>query len=202
MNVPLWEYKIPLGLCFVSLSCIVLSLLILFQSSQPQTPIQFSDGSASPSSALKRRTIVVDIEGAVNHPGVYTLEEGARVEEVLTAAGGVASDADVKQIERSINRAQKAIDGGKIFIPFLQTDSSGAKESEYNMSHNILGSETGSLININTAPEEDLESLPGVGPSTAKKIIAGRPYMTLEELVSKKAVGQKLYDKIKANLAL
>ena len=61
---------------------------------------------------------------------------------------------------------------------------------------NTLGITTG-LININSASQSDLESLPGVGPVTAGKIIDGRPYQSIEELKSKKAVGNSLYDKIK-----
>ncbi|MBI2404837.1 helix-hairpin-helix domain-containing protein [Candidatus Gottesmanbacteria bacterium] len=57
-------------------------------------------------------------------------------------------------------------------------------------------------VNINTASQNELESLPGVGPVTAKKIIDNRPYQTLEELVSKKAVGNALFEKIKGSLSL
>ena len=68
-------------------------------------------------------------------------------------------------------------------------------------SKNILGVTEG-LININTATQTELEALPGVGPVTAGKIIDGRPYQTLEELKTKKAVGNALFEKIKDKLTV
>ena len=68
-------------------------------------------------------------------------------------------------------------------------------------SADVIGLTTG-LININSASQTELEALPGVGPVTAGKIIDGRPYQTLEELKSKKAVGNALFEKIKDKLTI
>jgi competence protein ComEA len=65
-----------------------------------------------------------------------------------------------------------------------------------NSSGSVQGSSTGS-VNINQATEEELDALPGVGPVTAQKIISNRPYQSVDDLVSKKAVGQSVFSKIK-----
>ncbi|OGG17264.1 hypothetical protein A3D78_03150 [Candidatus Gottesmanbacteria bacterium RIFCSPHIGHO2_02_FULL_39_14] len=122
--------------------------------------------------------------------------------------------ADLDWMEKNLNRAAKLIDGGKIYIPEKtqnfppQRDpASGGtniKTQNQNLnlkSKNILGVTEG-LININTATQTELEALPGVGPVTAGKIIDGRPYQTLEELKTKKAVGNALFEKIKDKLTV
>ncbi len=77
------------------------------------------------------------------------------------------------------------------------------------MSHNFdpllqrqTTSQNGSLVNINFSSQIELDSLPGVGPVTANKIISGRPYNTLDDLVNKKVIGASLFEKIKSRLTL
>jgi len=167
---------------------------------QKQTEVKFEKGSTvlgseSDSSAK----IKVDVEGAVISPGVYELSSGARVQDALIAAGGLASDAD----RNSINLAAKMADGQKIYIPKkgeevqLNANSPSVSSSNVISTANVSG-----LISINSASQSDLETLPGIGPVTAGKIINARPYNTLEELVSKKAVGQKTFEKIKDLISL
>jgi competence protein ComEA len=178
-------YKIPILLGGISVIAIILSLVLLFTSSQATEPITFSSEEASTSAVL-----IVDVEGAVMHPGVYTLPGGARVEDAITAAGGLESDADSELFAKTFNRAAKLVDGGKIYIPTMGSDP--------------LKGQTPftSLISVNSGTEAELDSLPGIGPVTAQKIIANRPYQTLEELVAKKAVGTALFEKIKDQLSL
>lgn len=166
---------------FVSLFCITISLTLLFKSYQSAAPIEFSEATV----AGVLSGITIDIEGAVNHPGVYELPLGARVEDAIVAAGGFSSDADEDAIGKTVNRAVKISDGAKLYIP--KTGQTTA----------VSGN-----ISINASSQSELESLSGVGPATAKKIMGGRPYQTLEELVSKKAIGQALFDKIKDQLSL
>lgn len=181
------NYKIPILLGGVSVFAIVLSIVLLVKSTQTTTPIQFSSDTTEASSAA---VLTVDIEGAVVHPGVYTLPGGARVEDAITAAGGLESDADEELFAKTMNRAMKLVDGGKIYVPFFSSASLST-----------LGT-VGNLISVNTASQSELESLPGIGPVTAQKIIANRPYQTLDELVAKKAVGTALFEKIKDQLSL
>lgn len=187
----LWNaYAVPIVLGAVSILLLIFSLTLLIKSSQPTTPIEFhSDASeATVSGAFAR--VMVDVEGAVVRPGVYQLPNGARVEDAIAASGGLAPDADMDALATSLNRAAKVVDGGKIYIPSL----SSAPVSTLRPLH--------SVVNINAGSEKELESLPGVGPVTATKIIDNRPYQTLEELVSKKAMSQSLFEKLKNQLSL
>lgn len=131
--------------------------------------------------------------GAVNNPGVYSLNSGVRIEDAIAAAGGVTAKANQSYINQTLNLAQKISDGIKIYIP---------EEGQTN-SKEVTGVETtaSSLININTAIADELDSLPGVGPVTAQNIIKNRPFSSVDELLSKKAVNDATFDKIKGLLS-
>ena len=179
------HYKIPILLGGTSVLAIIISIVLLVKSTQTTTPIQFSSDRTEASSAA---TLTVDVEGAVVNPGVYTLPGGARVEDAIVAAGGVTEDVDVAQFAKTINRAMKLIDGAKLYIP-----------SSSNVS---TLSTVGNLVSVNIASVSELDVLPGVGPVTAQKIIDNRPYQTLDDLVTKKAIGASLYEKLKNSLSL
>ena len=184
-------YTIPIVLGAVSLLFIALSLTILVKSAHVAEPIRFTSDESEASVAGVLSQVTVDIEGAVVHPGVYHLPQGSRVEDAITAAGGLAPEANIEALAASLNRAAKVVDGGKIYIPILSSSSSLSPQSP-----------ASPLVSVNFASQSDLESLAGVGPVTAQKIIAGRPYQTLFELVTKKAMSQSLFDKLKDELTL
>ncbi len=191
-------YKIPIILGGISLLAIASSIILLVKSIQTSAPIEFSDEKiASVSSVLGATSIKVDVEGAVIHPGLYSVPEGSRVEDALAAAGGLSKNVDDAAFAKSINRAMKLIDGGKLYIPELEGGSSLDSSSHVGTLSNISN-----LVSINTGTESQLDSLPGVGPVTAQKIITNRPYQTLEELVSKKAVGAAVFEKIRDQISL
>ena len=121
------------------------------------------------------------------NPGVYELEGGKRINDALVAAGGLAAGADREWVEKNINRSSLLIDGQKIYIPRQQQKQLGGQAAEVKSN----------LININTASESQLDTLSGIGPVTAGKIINNRPYSQIEELTSKKVVSQKVFDQIK-----
>ena len=139
--------------------------------------------------------VVVDVSGAVVKPGVYKLPAGARVSDAIGEAGGFAPTADSEFISKGINLAQKVSDGAKIYIPKKGETVQGAS------SGSSLTSITGK-ININSASQSQLESLPAIGPVTAGKIIAGRPYSAIDDLLAKKIVGQKTFEKIKGAISV
>lgn len=137
--------------------------------------------------AKSEAKLLVDVSGAVLNPGMYELKDGARVQDALVMAGGFDEDADKDYISQYLNLAQKLSDGTKIFIPKKNQDA-----------RSIAGvSSVTTLININTATESELDTLPAIGMVTAGKIIDARPYQEIGELVDKKVVGQKTFDKIK-----
>ena len=137
----------------------------------------------------KDEEIYVDVGGAVMRPGIYQLTEGMRVNDVLIKAGGLAEKADREWITKNINLAQKLTDGIKIYVPFTgETDQDTVLSSQ---------NTAVDLININTASEAELDQLWGVGPATAAKIIEGRPYSSVEELLTKKIVKSNVYEQCK-----
>lgn len=131
--------------------------------------------------------IVVDISGAVVEPGVYDLPANSRVRDAVLVAGGLTDEAD----RARINMAAKISDGQKIYV-FAVGENTGTTSIKG------ITSTTGSdLININTASESELDKLPGVGPVTAQKIIAARPYSAPEDLKTKKVVSNSVFEKIR-----
>lgn len=186
-------YRLPILLGGVSLLCIAFSLIIFVKSYERAAPIRFSSDQqqASVAGVVTDRTVVVDIEGAVNRPGVYELPHESRVRDAIEKAGGFSSDVDMDAVSRSLNQAAVISDGAKIFVPKVGESSTSETVGSVSMG-----------INVNAASQSELESLSGVGPVTAGKIISGRPYMRLEELVEKKAMSQSLFDKLKDQLTL
>ena len=147
------------------------------------SPVQVINKIGNSSQAIG---ILVDIQGAVDKPGVYKMNIGDRVSDLLDKAGGLTESADSKWVEINLNRAKKVSDGEKVFIP---------RAGEQ-------GSRRAGGININAATQAELESIAGIGPATATKIITGRPYQELTDLVSKKIISAKLYTQIKDQLSL
>jgi len=142
--------------------------------------------------------LVADVAGAVMKPGVYELKGNARVNEALIAAGGLGEEADREWVEKNLNLAAKVTDGQKIYIP---------SEGETEKVAPLQGKGTTlmtrlDLVNINTASSAELDTLWGVGEATAKKIIDNRPYGAVEELLTKKAVKNNVYEAIKDSVSV
>jgi len=141
--------------------------------------------------AQKAQTdIVVEISGQVEKPGVYKLQNGSRVEDLIVAAGGISADADRVWLDKTLNRAAKLLDGQKLFIP----PKNSGDIKVYQPSNAVQGS---GLVNINTAGLSELDTLPGIGPVYGQNIIEHRPYSNIEELVSKGALKEFVFEKIK-----
>ena len=191
-----WKtYRAPIILGVVSTFFIIVSLTILIKSVQTSTPITFSSDEASVAGVMRGGEVVVDIAGAVARPGVYNLPAGSRAEEAIATAGGLSAQVDDDRLAKVVNRAAKLSDGAKIYIPKMgDMVTRPGPVSDSLTSHNS--------VSINAASQSELEALSGIGPATAKKIISGRPYTSLEELVAKKAMGQALFDKLKNQLTL
>jgi competence protein ComEA len=145
----------------------------------PGIPITASSGTPVSSQGLDQ--IVVDIKGDVQTPGLVTLPAGARVADAIAAAGGVTPNADVT----GINLAERLSDGQMVFIGNAQSMQ--------------LSSDP--RINLNLATESDLDSLPGVGPVMAGRIIAWREsnqrFHSIEELQEVPGIGPKVFANLK-----
>jgi len=147
----------------------------------------------------KKAKIFVDVQGAVISPGVYELKDNVRVKDALIAAGGLSQEANRSWVAKNLNLAAKISDGAKIFIPqkdelVPSSSALGVSASDSN-SYAIQTSQ--GKININTASLSQLDTLSGIGPVTAQKIIDNRPYNSIDDLVAKKAVWKSTFEKIK-----
>jgi competence protein ComEA len=140
------------------------------------------------------KPIVVHITGAVPRPGVYALAQGSRVQDAISAAGGFLADAN----KNGINLARALEDGEQLDIPYMEgtspvigTEIPATTES----------SSSTELININTASQAELESLPGIGPTTAQKIIQYReqngPFVNTQDIINVSGIGPGTYERIK-----
>ena len=154
----------------------------------------------------KIATIKVHVSGAVKNEGVYELEEDARIADAIEKAGGVTDIANMK----NVNLASKLEDGMKIYIPKQGEDvlENNLEENSNNKETTLGGSGTNSnvgnekgKININKATKEELDTLPGIGESTAQKIIKYREehgsFKNIEELKEVKGIGDAKYEEIK-----
>lgn len=138
----------------------------------------------------------VDVSGAVVHPGVYELSAESRVQEALISAGGIAASADRDWTAKNLNLAAKLTDGAKIYIP-AKDESAGSGNSS--LTWDTKGSEK---VNINRASLSELDGLWGIGPATAQKILNGRPYQTIDDLVAKKILSASVFEKIKEQITV
>ena len=143
-----------------------------------------------------KKVIVVHIIGEINKPGIVELEEGARVIDAIKKAGGTTEKADLAQI----NLAYILKDGQKIYIP---NTADHDKKIEYNTA-NIENNIKEEKININTADEDELQRLPGVGASTAAKIIKYREengsFRRIEDIQNVKGIGEAKYNDLKEQI--
>lgn len=118
------------------------------------------------------KTITCDISGAIKHQGVYTLKNGARLQELIEAAGGITSRAQVK----AINRAVLLKDQDKIYIPYKgekveSTVTTPNTNSGNNDSANSSNQAGGDKVNLNTANITELQKLTGIGEKRQNKLL-------------------------------
>lgn len=158
-----------------------------------------TEGSAEDTDAGE--VVVVDVAGAVASPAVVELDAGSRVADALDAAGGLAADADIS----TLNRAMRVTDGMKIYVPRIGEDDPSPSSS---VSERGVGDQAGAqpLVSINTATADELDTLPGVGPSTAEAIVEDReqngPFSALEDLMRVSGIGEKKFENMKDRLCL
>ncbi len=137
--------------------------------------------------------IIIHIDGQVNKPGLYTLAPNSRIQDAVTAAGGLTQEAELSQI----NLAAKLMDGGKIYIPAINEVESLQLPPEL---RNASPLPTSLLININSATQAELEKLPGIGPTKAAQIISYREtngyFLTIEDIKKVSGIGDATFETI------
>lgn len=143
--------------------------------------------------------IAVDVIGAVMQPGLYWLDEPARVADAIDAAGGFTPDVD----RDAINLAAVVADGQQIDVPHVGEQSAAVAQSE---STPVAAAAGSSLININTADAATLDRLSGIGPATAQAIIEYRStngaFKRIEDIEAVSGIGPSIFAKIKAQITI
>ena len=147
--------------------------------------------------------IVVEVAGAVAVPGVYHLPEGSRVGDAIRSAGGYGPRVDAARATGALNLAALLEDGAQVVVPSRDDASLGADGSGSVRGGEPTGgaSDEGGLVDLNGATQAELEALPGIGPVTARKIIAARdaePFTAVDDLRTRKLVGQKAFETLRA----
>jgi len=145
----------------------------------------------------KPTTLLVDVQGAVLHPGVYALDDGDRVIDAIQAAGGYATNAE----SRLVNHAMKLADEMLIYIPTVgeeppEESMATLSTAQSNEATTTISNE--GVVHLNKATEADLMTLSGVGPSKAAAIIQYReengPFQSIEELMNVSGIGEKTFE--------
>lgn len=174
---------------FLVLIIFILSFILTFsfvKDFRPQEEIAFKlqDVENFSKENAEEKKIYVYITGAVKNPGVYNLKDGDRIKDLVELAGGLLEDAD----SESVNLAKKLSDEEKIHIPFK-----GETSTESLIKDN--------RININTADETELDKLPGIGPSLAKRIVDYRnthgPFKKIDDIKNVAGIGDKKFEDLK-----
>lgn len=160
--------------------------------------------------ATKPKDVTCDISGAINHQGVYTLKSGARLNDLIAAAGGIKNNAQLK----NVNRALILKDQDKIHIPYkgekikaeqvVESVSSNASNSAPETTSDQTNA--GNKVNINTANVSQLQQLNGIGEKKAQQIIAYRQksgeFKSVEDLMQVSGIGEKTFAALKDQLEI
>ncbi len=185
------KYKTAISLVLIAI--ILVSSGFLLFSAKKTGGVNIVDSGQSKSGAICK----VDVEGAVLHPGVYNLRSEDRVEDAIRAAGGPLPQADLSKVSKSL--AAKVADEERIMVPFLS--GSSVTESASSGSTSSGSTNPQGVVNINTASLAELDTLPGIGPATAQKIIdyrqANGSFSSIEDIINVSGIGEAKFEKIK-----
>lgn len=144
--------------------------------------------------------IYVYVCGAVKVPGVYKLQEGARIYEVIICAGGFADDA----AQSSVNQAQILSDGEQIYIQTVEEFQQNGQSMQESVQE--AGITSDGKVNINTATKEELMTLSGIGESRAERIISYREtngaFQSVEDLMNVEGIKDGIFQKVKDSITV
>jgi competence protein ComEA len=154
----------------------------------------------------KPENIIIHITGCVENSGIIKAEKGARIADIIEAAGGLTLDANIERV----NLAYKVQDGQKIYIPSINdeilTEIVSSKSGENVIIEDKIEGNSNEIININTATQAELEKLTGIGPSTAMKIIEYREkngkFTAIEEMKNITGIGDAKFDAMREEICI
>ena len=184
------------GLALLGAMAIAVAAVMLMTGDDDTAPVLVVAPEATASPATVAPDIRVQVSGAVVSPGVYTLKDGDRVMEAVTAAGGVRPGANLS----ALNLARRVQDEAHYYIPFIGETPAATLEvpSVSGQSQSDRGGS--SLVDINTAAALELETLPGIGPVMAVRIITYRedngPFSSTGDLSKVAGIGPKTLESV------
>lgn len=178
--------------------CVVAGLSLELSKNEMKEEMELVKASEMSPTIGEKRKIIVEVAGGVERPGVYSFEEDERLVAALAKAGGLSGQADRDWVEKNINKSRRLRDGEKIYI--AKVGEGGGEK--------VLGVENQEekKVSLNEADSRELDTLPGVGPATAERIIRYREekggFKNIEELKLVSGIGDKMYEDIKDKISL
>ena len=183
-----WLERYGTYISLLLLSSILVGGVILYLRLPRPSPIEIIETTPAPTPA----EIGVYVVGAVLNPGVYFLPQGSRVEDALEAAGGPTDEADLVRV----NLAKRVYDEEQIYLPRL-----GEENPPLPPPSAPSGGQAGGKIDINAATAVELETLPGIGPVLAQRIVDCRetngPFAAIEDIKNVQGIGDVTFEEIK-----
>jgi competence protein ComEA len=170
------------------------------RSEPPELSLPVAGGSGDPAAASSSTVttagdVFVHAAGAVRSPGVYRMPLGSRVADLLDAAGGPARDVDLNRL----NLAAPLVDGTRVYVPRVGEEV--PPELAPSDGSSADGTSRDPVVDINTATQDELEQLPGIGPTTARAILDERErrgrFRSVEELLEVRGIGPAKLDAIR-----
>lgn len=175
---------------------------------EENTWIEETESAETVDKEEQKKEIMVHVTGEIKIDGVVVLEEGSRVIDAINAAGGTTEEADLSQL----NLAYVIEDGQKIEVPNKEETSkreyitSDSGDTVSGKTEKTSKGEDQSMVNINTANQAELETIPGVGPSTALKILEYRKengtFKSVEDIKNVKGIGDAKYESMKQHITV
>lgn len=207
----------------IAVGAIIIAITVgiyFYRTTKDNSEIEITEDNLTTNTAVENNneiveeennTIVVHITGEINYPGVVVLKEGARVVDAIEAGGGETDKADLG----SLNLAYMLSDGEKIYVPNKEETSQESQEREYITSakadseqseNGAKSTGTNFKININTAKQEELTQITGIGESTAKKIIEYRTqngkFKSIEDIKNIPGIGDSKFNAMKEEITV
>ena len=174
---------------------IVFGGYVLYEGRPQPEPIEIIEPTMVPTPTPS--PIHVHVTGAVQRPGLYVLSPASRLAQALEAAGGMTADAD----QERVNLADRVLDGQQVYIPTRGTPPPPSPTPSAHSQAALSSGDVRGRININKASLAELDTLPGIGPAYAQRIMAYReangPFADPSKIVKVKGIGQVTYDRIK-----
>lgn len=186
-----WQFLLA-GVAIVLLICIAYIMSFSSKNTDDSVLTNITLESSSPASSEsvkhKSSSIIVDIKGAVKKPGIYKISNELRVNDVVNLAGGLCENAEIK----GINLAQKIADEMVIYVPFI------GEKIENDITTNTKNDDK---ININTATQEELQKISGIGQKKSEDIVnyreANGGFKSIDELKNVSGIGAATIEKIR-----